>query len=562
MQDYIYYNKLGLDFPLNEKIQVATNLEDIKDKSFLISNSNDVKNELLGLEIDYYIKNSKDSLAKKIENTLKLYEINATKFDFAQDVPQTIDNIPNSLMIIYKNIDDFKNFTQNLSKDDFDLYKVEENLIKKIEGSIGNFEVIVDGGNRDITLKTSQIIWFDENLEKKMSGVYDPNLLGEKIVLQTIKENLSGYNFFKTITYDKTICQYNERKDDICAKCVDVCPTNAITKDDKNRKLVFSLVDCIRCGNCVSICPSGSINSAATSRESLYELSSFYKNTKPLILSSKSNLSELDVDLDENVLPLCTIGDIFDETIFLTYLQVSGSQLVYFSDNITKGTLESINLLNEIYLKKFGKKAVFLATNKEELKEALALQEFIDGSYYDFNQRDMRKREIFSYRLEKLLDKEDLGVVKTTRDLSYARVLVNEANCTLCLSCVGACNVDALFANEEDFTLRVNPSLCTACGYCEIVCPESDCLTIKYDELELNSSWFSETVLAKDNLFACVECGVEFATTKAIEKIAKLMEPIFKTQSPAKARSLYCCSNCKPKVMIMEELSKNEKYTN
>lgn len=359
MQDYIYYNKLGLDFPLNEKIQVATNLEDIKDKSFLISNSNDVKNELLGLEIDYYIKNSKDSLAKKIENTLKLYEINATKFDFAQDVPQTIDNIPNSLMIIYKNIDDFKNFTQNLSKDDFDLYKVEENLIKKIEGSIGNFEVIVDGGNRDITLKTSQIIWFDENLEKKMSGIYDPNLLGEKIVLQTIKENLSGYNFFKTITYDKTICQYNERKDDICAKCVDVCPTNAITKDDKNRKLVFSLVDCIRCGNCVSICPSGSINSAATSRESLYELSSFYKNTKPLILSSKSNLSELDVDLDENVLPLCTIGDIFDETIFLTYLQVSGSQLVYFSDNITKGTLESINLLNEIYLKKFGKKAVF-----------------------------------------------------------------------------------------------------------------------------------------------------------------------------------------------------------
>ena len=33
MQEYIYYNKNGLDFPL-KKIQVATSLDDIKDKSF------------------------------------------------------------------------------------------------------------------------------------------------------------------------------------------------------------------------------------------------------------------------------------------------------------------------------------------------------------------------------------------------------------------------------------------------------------------------------------------------------------------------------------------------
>ena len=33
MQEFIYYNKNGLDFPLSEKIQVTTNLDDIKDKS-------------------------------------------------------------------------------------------------------------------------------------------------------------------------------------------------------------------------------------------------------------------------------------------------------------------------------------------------------------------------------------------------------------------------------------------------------------------------------------------------------------------------------------------------
>ena len=553
MQEFIYYNKNGLDFPLSEKIQVTTNLDDIKDKSFLISNSKDVNSEFVASEIDFYIKNSQDDLSKKIQNVLKLYEINGVKFDFAQDLEENIE-ISNSLMIIYDDIEEFSSFSKNLSKDEFDLYKVESKLIKEIKNSIGNFEVVVDGGNKDIILKTSQIVWFNENLAKKRAGIYDPNIISIEKTLDIVRKNLDNYSFRKTITYDKSICQYHERKDEVCSKCVEVCPTNAITKDEKSRRLVFSLVDCIACGECVSVCPSGSLNSANTSRDSLYEISLFYKDTKPLIISSKANIENINVDLKENVLPLFIVGDIFDETMLLTYLQVSGSSLIYFSNNVSKGTLESIRIVNDIYFKKYGKVAVYLVSNEEELNDALQKQEVIENSYYNFNQNDMKKREVFSQRLQKIVGNDDLGVVKTGPDIHYARVLVNEANCTLCLSCVGACNVDALFANESDFTLRVNPSLCTACGYCELVCPEKDCLTLKNDELELNPTWFQESILAKDKLFACVECGKEFATTKAIEKIASIMAPIFAKTSEAKKRTLYCCDVCKPKVMIREEL--------
>lgn len=553
MQEFIYYNKNGLDFPLSEKIQVTTSLDDIKDKSFLISNSKDVKSEFIASEIDFYIKNSQDNLSKKIQNVLKLYEINGVKFDFAQDLEENIE-ISNSLMIIYDDIEEFSSFSKNLSKDEFDLYKVESKLIKEIKNSIGNFEVVVDGGNKDIILKTSQIVWFNENLAKKRAGIYDPNIISIEKTLDIVRKNLDNYSFRKTITYDKSICQYHERKDEVCSKCVEVCPTNAITKDEKSRRLVFSLVDCIACGECVSVCPSGSLNSANTSRDSLYEISLFYKDTKPLIISSKANIENINVDLKENVLPLFIVGDIFDETMLLTYLQVSGSSLIYFSNNVSKGTLESIRIVNDIYFKKYGKIAVYLVSNEEELNDALQKQEVIENSYYNFNQNDMKKREVFSQRLQKIVGNDDLGVVKTGPDVHYARVLVNEANCTLCLSCVGACNVDALFANESDFTLRVNPSLCTACGYCELVCPEKDCLTLKNDELELNPTWFQESILAKDKLFACVECGKEFATTKAIEKIASIMAPIFAKTSEAKKRTLYCCDVCKPKVMIREEL--------
>ena len=560
MQEFIYYNKNGLDFPLNEKIQVTTNLDDIKDKNFLISNTKDVKSELIAFEIDFYIKNSNDNFSKKIENVLKLYEINGIKFDFAQDIPQNI-KISNSLMIIYENIEDYNSFASNLKKDEFELYRVEEKLIKEIKNTIGEFEVVVNSNDKEIILKTSQIVWFNQKLKKLKKGIFDPKLISSDDIVESLKANIDSFSFKKTILYDKSICQYHERKDEICSKCEEVCPTNAITKDEKNRRLVFSLVDCIRCGECVSVCPSGSLNSANTSRESLYEVSSFYKNTKPLIISSKSNIDELSVELGKDVLPLCIVGDIFDETMLLTYLQVSGSQLIYFSNDISKGTKESIKIVNDIYLAKYGKVGVYFVSSESELKDALEKQEFIENSYYDFNQRDMKKREVFSVRLQKLVGDEDLGIVKTGPDIHYGRVLVNEANCTLCLACVGACNVDALFANESDFTLRVNPSLCTACGYCEVICPESDCLSINYDEMELNPSWFGETILAQDKLFACVECGVEFATTKAIEKIAALMGPKF-AFDPVKERTLYCCANCKPKVMMQSYFDEKNKGLN
>ena len=58
MQEFIYYNDKGIDFPLTEDIFVTTNIEDAKNKSFIISNTDEIKSELTAKEIDFYIKNS------------------------------------------------------------------------------------------------------------------------------------------------------------------------------------------------------------------------------------------------------------------------------------------------------------------------------------------------------------------------------------------------------------------------------------------------------------------------------------------------------------------------
>ena len=555
MQEFIYYNKNGLDFPLSEKIQVATSLDDIKDKSFLISNSKDVNSEFIASEIDFYIKNSQDNLSKKIQNVSKLYEINATRFDFAQDISHSVD-VSKEVLLITKTQEEYDLFTSQLSKDDFELFRIDETILKTISGEIGNFEVVVKDSHKDITLRVSQIVWFDAKPSpKERIGVFDPNLSSINEVVKILKDNINSFSYRKFTTYDKTICQYDGRREVVCSKCEEVCPTVAITKDDTTKTLTFSQVDCHGCGGCISVCPSGALDYTPTNKESLYEISKFYKDTHPLIIPSKMSLDNLNIDLKENILPFAIDGEKFlHEGTLLTLLQISGSQLIFYSDFLSKGTNDAIRIVNDIYQKKYQKDAILVAMDKEELEDALNEVTFIEDSYFNFNQNDLKKREAFSQRLQKIVGIEDLGVVKTGEHIHYGRVLVNEANCTLCLACVGACNVDALFANESDFTLRVNPSLCTACGYCEVSCPEVDCLTIVRDEIELQPTWFKENILAKDKLFACVECGKEFATTKAIEKIANMMGAIFALSSETKKRTLYCCEDCKPKIMIKQGL--------
>ena len=550
MQEFIYYNPKGLDFPINEEILVTSNLDDISNKNFLISNTSLVDSELTANEIDFYIKHSKDSISKKIENVSKLYEIAATKYDFAQDISYS-QEISNDILLVANDVEDYDNFVEKTEDEEFSLFYITEDILKSISGHIGNLSAIVDDEGKDVTLNISQIVWFNAKEEGlKQSGTFDPNESSVEEVIETLKSNINNYAYKKFTTYDKNICQYHERREEICSKCEEVCPSVAITKDDDTKTLSFSQIDCHGCGGCISVCPSGALDYAPSSRNTIFELSKFYKDTHPLIIPQKMQVETLEIDLKENILPFAIDGEKFlDESMLLTINQMSGSQAIFYSDFISKGTGDCIRIINDIYQKKYNKDAVIVAMNKEELEKALELVSFIEDSYFNFNQDELKKREVFSHRLQKIVGDEDLGEVKTGEHVHYGKVHVNEDKCTLCLVCVGACNVDALQAEASDNTLRLNPSLCTSCGYCEVSCPESDCLTIERDVIKLEPNWFKENILAQDELFACVECGKEFATTKSVEKIAAMMSPLF-ASDPVKQRSLYCCADCKPKIMM------------
>lgn len=553
--EYLFLTKGALDFPLDERIMVS---RDSDDSEYLVSNEAISNTQIYAPEINFYIKNSGDDIGKKITNITKLYDIRSDNFDMAQYMDYE-EEVGTKLLIVTNN-DDKEKYAKFLENENFTAITLSPEMIIDVEGHIGKLTVTIEKNDEEYVLECDQIIWEDApDFAIKQSGTHDPNILGFDETLTVALKNLDGYKYKNFITYDSSICQYHERREEICGKCAEVCPSVAILKEDETKHLVFSHIDCHGCGGCISVCPSGALDYTQMPRIAFTKISSYFQDSIALIIPSKMNLESINTTLKKGVLPFMIEGEKYlHEAHLMTLLQTSGNPIIFYTDFISKGTGDAIRIVNEIFERKYHKKAIYICEDTTELETAFDQAEAIPECKYGINEEGMKKREIFSARLAHLVDDDDLGVVKTGEHIHYGNVVINEANCTLCLSCVGACNVGALRAHPEDNSLRFNPSICTNCTYCEVSCPENDCLSIIRDEMSLNPSYFRQNIMAKDELFACIECGKEFAPAKAVNKIATMMTPIFKGDA-LKIKTLYCCADCKPKILLQARLDEQMK---
>lgn len=552
MKEFVYYDHLGLNIPLEDDIvQVDTTDNEV----CLICNSEEIEAECYAPEIDFYLQNSQDSILQKAKNTSLLYEARAMSFDMAKALDYE-QEVGGKIIAIGENLD---NIIQKLKDDGLAILRLEASQIISIQGHLGSLHVSLLQNNETVEVDTDQIIW--ENAPEfalVQSGVINVLEENHDEVIAKVKEKLGNYQYKNYIFYDSSICQYHERREEICAKCAEVCPTVAITKQDKEKHLKFSHIDCLGCGGCISVCPSGALDYSQMPVSAFYEIAKLYKDKIPLIMPRKMLQENIWLQLPQNVLPFAIEGEKFlHESHLLTLLQESGSQLIFYTDFISKGSKDVISILNQIYQAKYQQEAILVCMDIQALKEGVKKANFIANSYNSIYQENLIKREIFAKRVLFMVGDENLGTVKSGEHVRYGDVKINEDNCTLCLSCVEACNVNALSANSEDNTLRLNASVCTTCGYCEATCPEKECIEVVRGEISLEKRWFERRVMAKDTLFECVHCGKPFATTKSVMKIANIMEPLFHGDK-AKVKSLYCCADCKPKVMFETYLKERQ----
>ncbi|WP_270971027.1 4Fe-4S dicluster domain-containing protein [Campylobacter upsaliensis] len=544
MLNFIYI-KNEFTQPFDDKI---TLLEKPLNEEVLITNDKSQKAEIYAPEINFYLRNSQDSILEKSKLVLKLYEMRLSAYENGLDFENTKE-ITNRILIIAKKDEKRESF---LKEAGFKVISLDESEVLSVFGSVGELCAVLKNGGEEVELDFDILLYEKERQDfKKQSGCYDlANFKDEKELLNFLQSKSPNYSFKTFITYNSSVCQYHERRSEHCAKCAEICPTTAILKDDEERILQFSQIDCLGCGGCVSVCPSGSLDYAPMNRDSFFKMLDFVRGSKICIIPKKMPLEHLNLNLSEGVLPFMIEGEKWLSNLhFLSLLQSSGANLVFYTDFVSRGSAEAIELLNAVFERKFGKKAVLVAKDEKELESALKELEFIEGLNFSFHNNTPTNRENFAVRLRHLIDDENLGVVESGEWLRYGDLRLNVDTCTLCLACVGACNVGALIADSKENALKFNPSLCTTCGYCEASCAEKDTLKLERSGLRLEKSYFDFRTLTKDELFACVECGKEFATKKAVEKIASLMRDKF-ANDEAKLKSLYCCADCKAKVML------------
>lgn len=361
-----------------------------------------------------------------------------------------------------------------------------------------------------------------------------------------------GVETTQKIFYEPKRCQLHEKIGSPKAACVTVCPVNAITQLDEQNRLAFDHATCVGCGSCVAICPASAIEMSEVGKSTLEEILPLYENSTPLLIS-RADFEALDLALPEGVVPLVfnSVG-FMSEADLLGLFMESGSQVVMFKEKENIGQLRAVDLINEISQRVFGKKAVLWAKSSDELAQFLDSAVYIPAVRKSLDERHEYKRDQFAARLKLLIGDGDFGVARTPLYPQYGVVEVDEKSCTLCMGCVAVCTTSALFVQGD--SLMGNFSKCTQCGECVAICPEKS-MTLVPSGIPLNSTFFQSVKLAHDVEFCCVECGKPFATNKSIMKIVAMMEPLF-TSDPVKAKTLRCCAECKPKVMIKDALQK------
>ena len=543
MKDYLLHHPLadaivpGDEFDISGPDPEAT---------YIVANTPDANAEIHAPEINLYLDNSRDPIRKKLENLKRLYRARAAAFDNSLAIEQSVP-VGNSVLVI-------------TAQEQLPLAGLFENAglsvmfsrpeqVRHLTGHIGNFRTTLDVEDEQRLILADQVVLLgNTGPAAKRKGIHHAPAACDTL-LSEIKADCGSWSYTRYVSLDTARCLRHHKRTDMCGRCLTACPNGVIAYSRENKELTINHIDCSGCGYCVAVCPSGALEFGQMPRFSLASVAALYQGSIPLI-TAESDIDDLAIPdgLPENMLPLVLPSTgVLDESSLLTLIQSSGSHIVLFNP-ATSLVGEAAKLLNEVFTIRYGRKAVYLCRDSASLGTIPALDPKAENFAYEADERGLNKRERFSAGLSFLTGPNDLGRVTTPAHIDYGFVIVDTVRCTLCLSCAGACTSGALSVHPEDNSLRCKPSVCTQCGYCQESCPEN-CLELVHHTLELRPGYFQQEVVATDDLFRCIECGMEFAPAKSIEKIAALMKPVF-GDDDLRVKTLYCCPACKARVML------------
>ena len=377
------------------------------------------------------------------------------------------------------------------------------------------------------------------------------------------------------ITFTDHLCAHSRSKIVGCHRCLDLCPTGAITPAGDHVKIDEYV--CAGCGACASVCPTGAAAYALPPADAvmrkLRTLLKVYReaggNNPILLLHDAAHGDEM-IDalarhgdgLPANVLPLAV------NEVTQVGLEVVAAAFAYGATALrfllrAKPRHDVAALTKTIALAEPilaglgfgpGRVATIETDDPDALGAALCAIAPAQGAKTPATfQAVGAKRDVLRLALRELhrAAPAPVDVVALPEGAPFGKVEINVEGCTLCLSCVSACPTGALMDDPERPMLRFAEDACVQCGLCQATCPEKVISLVP--QLDFRAATATARVMKEEEPFHCIRCNKPFGTKSTIERVTAKLEGkhwIFKGQ-PQRLEVLKMCEDCR--VIAMTE---------
>lgn len=470
-------------------------------------------------------------------------------------------------------------------------YPVVKGKVRRVIGHLGAFEIVADGvaeavaggrggfsfeapkdGGRsqcDIVVDLSGHAALVPAHGKRDGYLRaDP---ADPAAVATVLRQATGFvgTFEKPLYVDfhAELCAHSRSGQQGCTRCLDVCPTGAITPDGETVKI--DPMVCAGCGGCSAVCPSGAAEYAmprpTDTRMRLQAMLDAYEEaggTAPQILIHDERegraliamAARFGRGLPASVIPLAVneVTQVGHDLLLGALAMGAQRVFIHLPERVRReGEAEPLDFQAALF------SAVTEGTRIEgervQLVETDDPDALTEALYSDAPTALMieaispvgDKRAATRLSISALTQSTEPFALP--EGAPYGQVVMNTEACTLCLACVSQCPVGALQDNPEKPQVGFREDACLQCGICVNTCPES---ALKLEpRFNPDEAARRVRVLHEEEPFCCVECGRPFGSGGTVKRILeKLGGKHWMFENPDRARLIQMCDDCRVQV--------------
>lgn len=413
------------------------------------------------------------------------------------------------------------------------------------------------------------------NAPEKRDGYFNPDPSNPASVLKALldlSDMVGEFEKPRYVDYDPKICAHSRNTIVGCSRCVDACPAGAIVSNPVQDRVDIDPYVCGGCGICAGVCPTGAARYTVPEGDTLFRrlqtLLSIFTNAggeKPVLLVHDNEygldlinaIARFGDGLPANVLPFAVNQTTQVGLDFLISASAFGASGVLLAVNPRKSDevdgLKTESLIAQSVMDGLGysgRRYLILDQVDPDAAEA-ALTEFAQAKtaakpaqHASFLAMG-RKRAILNLALAHLHEHAPAPVdfIDLPDGAPFGTVTVETEECTLCLSCVGACPTGAFLDNPDKPQLSFAEDACVQCGLCRNTCPEKVISLIP--RLSFLAESRSHRIVKEEEPFECIRCGKAFGARSSIERMVEKLSGHAMFSEGNRIDMLRMCDDCR-----------------